>query len=419
MNKIKTYLRRLGPGFITGAADDDPSGIATYSQTGAMFAFVQLWTMFFALPLMIAVQEMCGRIGLVTGKGIAGVIKQHYSKKILYIAVTLLLIANVINIGADLGAMASSAQLIFHIPFVVLIFLMLMITLFLEIVVSYKVYSQYLKYLAYSLLAYIITAFIIHVDWTKAIYSLIIPHIEFNKDYYLNIVALFGTTISPYLFFWQAGEEVEEEVAHHKLRTMGVGVPKITPKDITNLRFDTIVGMLFSQAVTFFIIITAGATLYPHNIRTIQTASDAAEALRPLAGNFAFVLFALGIISTGFLAVPVLSGSASYALCEVFNWNEGFYRKFKKAHEFYEVITAATLIGLCINFIGIDPIKALYYSAAINGLIAPPLLVIILLIANNKTIMKTKTNPMFINFLGILAVVVMGISAIGLIIQLL
>lgn len=414
MNRIKRLFKLLGPGFITGASDDDPSGIATYSQTGALFGFGQLWTAPFSFPLMTAIQEMCGRIGLVTGKGLAGVIRTHYSKKVLYFSVTLLVIANTLNIGADLGAMAAAAQLLFGFPFIFWLLIMVVSTLALEVFVSYKTYSKYLKYLTFALFSYLATAFAVKVDWREVFFSTILPHIEFGRGYLLNIVAILGTTISPYLFFWQASEEVEEEIAHHKLRAMGAGQPKVTPKDISRLRLDTIIGMFFSNLIMWFIIIATGATLFPHGISAIQSASDAAMALRPLAGDFAFFLFALGIIGTGLLAVPILSGSASYAISETFGWREGLYLKLKKAHGFYGVITVATLIGALINFIGISPIAALYYTAVINGIIAPPLLIIILLISNNKKIMGERVNSKLLNILGVVTVAVMSVAVLAL-----
>lgn len=416
MKTIKKIFKTLGPGFITGASDDDPSGIATYSQTGALFGFGQLWTALFSFPLMTAVQEMCGRIGLVTGKGLAGVIRKHYSRYILYSVVFLLIIANTINIGADLGAMASSAQLVFHLPFPVLLLSMTALTLFLEIFVSYKVYAKFLKYLTFSLFAYIITAFIVKQNWTTIFSATIFPSVSFNREYLLNIIAILGTTISPYLFFWQAGEEVEEEVKSGKLRHMGAGIPRVTNRDITEMRLDTSIGMFFSNLVMWFIIVTTASTIYAHNKINIETADQAALALKPFAGDFAFLLFAAGVVGTGLLAVPVLAGSASYAVSESFGWREGLYRKFTQAHGFYGVITIATVIGLAVNFTPIKPFVLLYYTAALNGIIAPPLLFIILLIANNKKIMGNRTNSKVINFLGISTVVIMSITAIGLLI---
>lgn len=414
MKKIKKFLKILGPGFITGASDDDPSGIGTYSQTGAMFGLTQLWTALFTFPLMTVVQEMCGRIGLVTGHGLAGVMKRHYSKPILYVSVFLLVAANTINIGANLGAMAASAQLLIDIPFIILLLFMTALILILEIFVSYKTYVNILKYLAMSLLAYIGAAFVVKVDWVSVFKSTLIPHIEFSREYLMNIVAIFGTTISPYLFFWQANEEVEEQIAHHKLRRLGAGVPHVTPKDISHLRIDTVVGMFFSNVTMWFIIITTGTVLHANGITNIESAHQAAEALRPIAGDFAFVLFATGIIGTGLLSVPILSGAASYAVAESFNWRAGLYLKLRKAHGFYGVITIATIVGLLINFLGFNPIQTLYYTAVINGIVAPPLIVMIFLIANNKDIMRGRVNNRLQNVLAVITIVVMSASALAL-----
>ncbi len=416
--KVKNVLKAIGPGFITGAADDDPSGIGTYSQTGAIFGFSQLWLSLFSFPFMAVVQEMCGRIGLVTGNGLSGVIKRFYSKKVLYSAVFILLLANIINIGADLGAMAAAGQLVFGLPFAFWLIIMTAIMLFLEIFVSYKVYSKILKYLTFSLFAYIITAFVVKMNWGEVARSTFIPNIEFNKAYLLNIVAILGTTISPYLFFWQADEEVEEEISAHKIRGFGKGTPRIDGTDIRKMRIDTIIGMFFSNAVMFFIIITAASTLGKNGITHIDTAAQAAEALRPFAGDFAFLLFALGIIGTGLLAVPILAGSASYALSEAFSLNEGLSNKFKQAHGFYGIIAVATLLGLLINFSPIKPFDLLYYTAILNGVCAPPLLILIMIITNNKKIMGEHTNGMFSNVLGWTITGLMTLASIGLLISL-
>ncbi|MBI2662126.1 divalent metal cation transporter [Candidatus Woesearchaeota archaeon] len=418
-SKFKKFLNKIGPGFITGASDDDPSGIATYSQTGAQFGYSQLWTSLFSFPFMATIQEMCGRIGLVTGKGLAGVIKKHYSQKILFFCVFLLIIANTINIGADLGAMASAGQLVFGIDFIYLLLGITALTLILEIFISYKTYAKILKYLMISLLSYILVAFMVNQDWTTALLSTIIPHFSFTKEYLLNIVAILGTTISPYLFFWQASEEVEEEVSKKELRTMGNGIPKFKFQDLKDLRLDTLLGMFFSNLVMFFIILATASTLGAYGITNIQTADQAAQALHPLAGNFTYFLFAIGIIGVGLLAVPVLAGSASYALSETFGFKEGLYRKFSKAHGFYGIIILATIIGLVINFISIPPFKMLYYTAIINGLCAPPLMIIILFISNNKKIMGNYTNRRLSNLLGIIITGIMSLSALALIISLL
>lgn len=418
MKKFLKFIKKLGPGFITGASDDDPSGIGAYSQTGAQFGYSQLWTALFTFPFMTVVQEMCGRIGIVTGKGLAGVIKHHYSKSVLYISVFILLIANTVNIGADLGAMASSLKLVFGLPFSVWLLLITAVCLGLQIFVSYHLYVRVLKFLTFSLFAYVVTVFLIKQDLQVAFFATFIPNFSFDKAYIFNIVAILGTTISPYLFFWQAGEEVEEEVDKHELKAMGFGKPKFTLRDIKEMRIDTIAGMFFSNLVMFFIIMTTASTLNRSGITDVQTASQAAEALRPFAGDLAYLLFAVGIIGTGLLAVPVLAGSASYALAETFNWKEGLYRKFTQAHGFYGVITMATLVGLIINFLHIPSFTLLYYSAIFNGLCAPVLLVLIMLISNNKKIMGEYTNGALSNVLGWLITVIMIICALALLFSL-
>ena len=414
-SRIKNFFKSAGPGFITGASDDDPSGIAVYSQTGSQFGYGQLWTALFSFPFMAAIQEMCGRIGLVTGKGLAGVIKKNYSKKILYFSVLVLLLANTINIGADLGAMASSGQLVFGISFIYWLLGITALTLVLEIFVSYKVYAKILKYFAFSLLSYVVVAFVVKQDWLQILVSTFVPTFALTKEYLFNIVAILGTTISPYLFFWQANEEVEEEVEKRELKSMGAGIPKFKKKDINNLRTDTISGMFFSNLIMFFIIVTTASTLGVHGMFNIETADQAAQALRPIAGDFAYLLFALGIIGTGLLAVPVLAGSASYALSEVFKMKEGLYRKFKQAHGFYGVITIATVVGLLVNFIGVPSFKMLYYTAILNGLAAPPLMFIIMKISNNKKILGRYTNKKISNVLGWTITGIMTLCAVALI----
>jgi len=414
---LKKIFKIIGPGFVTGAADDDPSGVATYSQTGAHFGFSQLWLTIFSFPFMIVIQQMCGRIGMVTGKGLAGVIRTHYSKWVLYFAVSLLLITNTINIGADLGAMATSAEMLLGLPFILWLCLMTGFIIILEVFVTYKTYSKFLKYLALSLFAYVITAFIVKPDWGTITNNTVIPHIKLSKDYIFNIVAILGTTISPYLFFWQASQEVEEEVADGKIRDMGVGKARITRKNVSDMNLDTIVGMLFSQAIMFFIIITTAVTLHANGITVIENASQAAEALRPVAGDFAYLLFSVGIIGTGFLAVPVLAGSSAYAVAETFGLKEGLSKKTGRAPGFYVVIAASTFIGMLINWLGIDPFKALYYSAALNGLSAAPLMVLVIMTANNKKIMGKFVNKKISNIIGWAIVIVMSIAGIMLIVD--
>lgn len=412
-DRLRKTIKSMGPGFITGAADDDPSGIATYSQTGAMFGYSQSWLALFSYPFMTAMQETCGRIGMVTGTGLSGVIKKHYSKKILYAAVFLLLFANTVNIGADLGAMAAAVQLLAPLPFPALIIGITAFTLPLEVLMAYPTYARILKYLTLSLLAYVATAILIKPNWFEVLRSTLIPHIEFTRAYVLNIAAFLGTTISPYLFFWQADEEVEEEVRLKKIAGMGEGVPAVSNEEISQMRADTAFGMFFSNFISIFIIVTVAGTVGVSGLHNIGTAADAANALRPFAGEWAFLLFALGIIGTGLLAVPVLAGSSAYAIAEAFEWKEGLSKRFREAHGFYGVITIATLVGLAVNFIGIPPMTMLYYAAMINGVLAPPLMILILLIGNNKNILGEYTNSKLSNTLGIVITAIMSLIALS------
>jgi len=415
--KIKKLLKVLGPGVITGAADDDPSGIATYSQAGAQFGYGLLWTAVFMLPFQTGVQEACARIGAITGKGIAAVVKQHYSRKILYAVVILVLVANTINIGANIGAMAAAAALIVPINLIFLTLIFTISILLLEIFTSYKVYSKILKWLCLSLFAYPVTVFIVSQPWETLLKATFIPHIELNFQFLFIITAVLGTTISPYMFFWQASEETEEEREAHLL--VKGGKPRIGWGFIRNLRIDNFVGMLFSQIGTWSIIVVTSSVLNAHGFTDIKTAADAAKALEPLvstfpnAGYLAKVLFAIGIIGLGLLSVPVLAGSAAYAFTESFNLNEGLNLKLKKAHGFYGVIIIATVIGLMINFIGINPIKALIFAAVINGVVAVPLIFIIALIAGNKNIMGEYKSGWISNLLVWTTFFVMGLAAIG------
>jgi len=409
---LKNLWNKIGPGFITGAADDDPSGVATYSQTGSIFGYSQLWLALFTFPFMIVIQQMCGRIGMVTGKGLAGVIHANYSKPVLYFAVSLLVIANTINIGADLGAMAASAQMLLGLPLLFWLLLMTGFIILLEVFVTYKTYSKILKYLALTLFAYVFTAFIVKLDWGIIVQNTVLPQIKFSKDYLLNVVAILGTTISPYLFFWQASQEVEEAIADDKIPDIGVGTPAVSRKNVADMNWDTIIGMFFSQAIMFFIIITTAATLHAKGITNIETASQAAEALRPVAGNLAYLLFAAGIIGTGLLAVPILAGSSAYAVAETAGLKAGLSKKPGRAPTFYGVIAISTLIGMSISLLGINPIKALYYAAAFNGIAAPALMVLVILIANNKDIMGKFVNKRISNIAGWVIVLVMTIAAI-------
>lgn len=411
------YLKKIGPGVITGAADDDPSGITTYSQTGAQYGTSLIWLAAWIYPLVATVQEMCARIALVTGRGLAANIKHNYSKKILYVSTILLFFANTLNIGADLGAMAKAVQLIApKISFIFLVIFIGIAGLFLEILVPYRKYTKYLKWLVIAVFSYILTGLIIHMDWSLLLHDGIIPQITFSKNQILLITGILGTTISPYLFFWQTSQEIEEEISDGKKTIQSRR--GTNPEEIKEMRLDIWVGMFLSNLVMFFIIAVCASTLFANGITNIDTASDAALALRPLAGNFATILFAIGIIGTGLLAIPVLAGSAAYAISESFGWKEGLYRKFKTAHAFYGVIAVSILVGIAINFIGIDPIKALLYSAIANGVVAPVILVFIVGISSNKKIMGEYRNKPITKFLGWSATILMGIAAIGTIISL-
>jgi NRAMP (natural resistance-associated macrophage protein)-like metal ion transporter len=390
--KIKNLLEKIGPGFITGAADDDPSGVGTYSIAGAQFGYKMNWMSIFLWPAMVAIQEMCGRIGMVTGKGLAGVIKKHSSKKILFLAISLLAIANTINIGADLGIMAASIQMLLGFPFYYWLILVAILIVWMEIAIPYKTYSKYLKFLGLTLCVYIITAFCVKQNWKEIAFYTLIPHIQFDSVYIMTMIGFLGTTISPYLFFWQPSEEIEEEINEGKIKDFGMK-PKINSSDIKSMVFDTKFGMLFSEIITFFILLTTAATLHAHGITNIETPQQAALALKPLAGNGAYLLFAIGIIGIGWQAIPVLAGSIAYAVSETFNFKEGLGKSFLKAKAFYLVIAISTLVGLLMNLLGINTMQALYYAAVINGVASIPLIAIIIKLADKKEIVgeyKTK-----------------------------
>jgi len=413
--EVKSYWSKLGPGLTTGASDDDPSGIATYSQAGARYGFQLLWLAAFTFPLMSVVQEMCARIGLVTGRGLAGTIRLHFSKKLLYTVSLLLFVANAFNIGADLGAMAKGAQLINEgWNFYMLVIGFSAISLALQVFTPYDKYARYLKWLAMVLLAYVASAILAHLNWSDVMHNAFIPHIKFNKDQLLIICGVLGTTISPYLFFWQTSQEVEGEISLGK--TSIVSRRGATKSEIKNMRIDVWSGMFLSNVVMFFIIAACGALLFGNGITNITTASQAAEALRPFAGDATYFLFAVGIIGTGLLAIPVLAGSSSYAIAESFQWKEGLSRKLRQAQAFYATIFLSMLIGLGINFIGIDPIKALIYSAVFNGIIAPLILLPIVLISSNRKIMGEWTNHKLTTLIGWMVVGIMTIAGLAAII---
>lgn len=457
--EVEEYWDKLGPGLTTGASDDDPSGIATYSQAGAVYGFQLIWMSLFTFPLMAVVQEMCARIGMVTGQGLAANIRRYYSRTVLYVCTILLLCANIFNIGADLGAMSEAVRLLApSVPFGIIVVFFGVLSLVLQIFTSYEDYAKYLKYLALVLLAYVISALCISINWSDVLRYTLVPSMKFDKDTLIMICAILGTTISPYLFFWQTSQEVEEKILRHAhLDTMAEHqhlslIEILTPvkednssisavekvlevktfsknsrtsgevlqdqdlvnsKDIKNMRVDVWTGMFVSNLVMFFIIASCAAALHAAGITSIESASDAAVALRPFAGDFAFVLFAIGIIGTGMLAIPVLAGSAAYAVSESLGWKFGLYRKLKEAYAFYGVIALATVVGIILNFIGLDPIKALIYSAVGNGLVAPVILFLIVSMSSRSDIMGDRKNGTFAKVIGWVTVLLMSLAAVG------
>lgn len=411
--KVAYFLRALGPGLITGASDDDPSGIGTYSSVGARFGFSILWMAAWLLPVMLAVQEVCARIGIVTNRGLAGVLQKHYRKNIVLVAVVLLIIANVVNIGADLGAMAASLAMLVHCNFFFGAIFFALISIAMEVFVGYHFYAKFLKWLAISVLAYVVAGFIIHPDWFKVLHWTFLPRFRFDEDYVFAMIAVFGTTITPYLFFWQASEEVEENKLHRKLHEfLGWKKPEIMRYKIARMRTDVGTGMVLANVVFFFIVLTAAHAFFSNGVTDIQSAEQAAQALRPLAGNYAYLLFAVGIIGTGLLAVPVLAGSGAYALAEVMKWKEGLDLRFSRAKGFYAVIALSILVGLAMNFLRVNPIAALYYSAFLNGIIAFPLLIVIMVVGDDKKIMGRETHPLWVKIFGWLAVVFMAVMVL-------
>ncbi len=400
--KVKYLLRVMGPGVITGASDDDPSGIGTYSAVGASFGFAILWMAAWLLPIMFAIQEASARIGIVTNHGLANVIQKHYGKKIVVGIVSILIIANVVNIGADLGAMAASLKMLTNVDFYFAAVLFALLIILAEIFFQYHVYVRVLKWLTFSVFAYILAGFMSHPDWLEVVKNAFIPKIYWNNNYIFAFIAVFGTTITPYLFFWQTSEEVEE----NKLLKFK-WTKRLAHIRVREMRTDVGAGMLLANVVFFFIILTTAQVLFKNGVTNIGSAEQAAQALRPFAGNAAYFLFALGIIGTGVLAVPILAGSGAYALSEVMKWHEGLELKFSRAKGFYLIIAFSIIVGLAMNFLGIEPIKALYYSAYLNGLIALPLLIAIMIVGNDKRIMGTETHPGWVKIFGWLAVVFM------------
>ena len=409
---IKSTYKLLGPGLITGASDDDPSGIATYSQVGAQFGFGLLWTMLFSFPLMAAIQEICARIGRVTGAGISGNIRRHYPRPLLFGVLALLVAANVFNLGADIGAMAAALQLLVPGPTEVYVVFFGLVCLVLQVFIPYTKYVNYLKWLTLVLFAYVAALFSLEVPWSQVFRATVLPSITFHANYFMALVGVLGTTISPYLFFWQASQEVEEVESHARQKPLREA-PQQARAQIHRIRVDTYIGMAVSNVVAYCIILTSALTLNAHGQRNIQSAAQAAEALKPLAGNFAFLLFTAGIIGTGLLAVPVLAGSAAYGVAEAMGWRASLERRPLAARGFYATITVATLIGLALNLFKLDPIKALFWSAVFNGVAAVPLLVVIMFMAGNSKIMGKFTLPLWLGVLGWTTTMVMIAASVG------
>ena len=410
--KWPTFSDVLGPGLITGASDDDPSGIATYSQAGAQFGYSLGWTLLLTYPLMCAIQLISAETGRVTGRGLAGNIRRYFPAWLLYPLVGLLVIANTINLGADLGAMAAALGLLVDGPVILYIAGFATVTVLAEVFISYARYASVLRWLTLSLFAYVGTVFVVGVPWLTVARNLVLPHISLAGDYLTVVVAVFGTTISPYLFFWQAAEEVEDEQEDPKAGPL-ISEPEQAPVQMARMQADTLVGMGLSNIIALFIMLTTAATLNAHGVTDIQTSSQAAEALRPIAGRFAFTIFALGIIGTGLLAVPVLAGSAAYAVGEALGWRVGLAQRPGRARAFYGTIALATLVGAVLNFTPLDPIKALFWSAVINGVAAVPLMVIIMLMASRTRVMGQFALRPLLKTLGWLATAAMTVAAVG------
>jgi NRAMP (natural resistance-associated macrophage protein)-like metal ion transporter len=411
---FRRALSKLGPGLITGASDDDPSGIATYSQVGAQFGYTLLWTMLLSYPLMAAIQEICGRIGRVTGGGLAAALRKNYPKPLLYAVLLLVTTANIFNLGADIGAMSASVVLL--IPGRTSLFTIIFGTLSLLAVVfiPYTTYSKYLKWLTLSLFSYIGVAFLVRIPWLEVLKATLIPRMTFSRESWIAVIAVLGTTISPYLFFWQASQEAEE-VKNNRGEKALKQAPNQAFQQLQRIRMDTLVGMGFSNLVAFFIILTAASTLHVHGITDVSSCAQAASMLRPIAGRFATILFVFGVVGTGLLAVPVLAVSAAYGIGEGFQWKTGLENKPKQAPRFYAAISIATVIGLAMNFLHIDPVRALVWAAVLNGLAAAPLMVVIMLMASNRKVMGKFALPSYLLWMGWIATGVMTVVCVGVI----
>jgi NRAMP (natural resistance-associated macrophage protein)-like metal ion transporter len=411
----KKFFRLLGPGLLTGASDDDPSGIATYSQAGAQFGYDMSWSLFFTYPLMCAIQRISAEIGRVTGKGLAGNIRECYPSQLLALLLSLLFIANTINLGADLGAMGAALELLIGGPIILYVIAFAIISALLQVFMRYARYVAILKWLTLSLFAYVATIFFVQVPWGEVLQHTLAPNISLNAAYLTTLVAVFGTTISPYLFFWQAEEEVEDQRADRNAEPLKLA-PEQAPAELKRIRLDTYVGMGLSNLIALCIVITAAATLHANGITDVETSAQAAEALRPIAGPFAFTLFALGIIGTGLLAIPVLAASAAYALGEARGWPVGLNRKPREAKAFYVTIVISTLIGIGVNLASLDPVKALFWSAVINGVVAVPIMVMMMLLAMRYRTMGRFVIGRGLALIGWLATLVMSLATSAMII---
>lgn len=407
-----SWLKKLGPGLITGAADDDPSGIATYSQAGAQFGFNMLWTVLLTYPLMVGIQVVSARIGRVSGHGLATNIRRHYPAWLLYSVVSLLLIANTINIAADVSAMGEAMSLIVGGSAQLYAVAFGVVSLLLQVFIPYRRYVRILKWLTLALLAYVATAFVVHIPWSQVLVRAVAPHMSWQPEYITTVVAVFGTTISPYLFFWQASQEVEDQLADPHAQPL-IKAPHQAKANLKRIKMDTYVGMGFSNLVAFFIIMTTAVTLNLHGMTDIQTSAQAATALRPIAGEFAFMLFSAGIIGTGLLAVPVLAGSSAYAMAGAFKWKNSLERRPMRAKQFYSIIAISTLIGVALGFTDLDPIKALYWSAVINGVISVPIMVVMMLMAVRPDIMGQFVITNSLKVLGWLATLMMAAAVVA------
>lgn len=413
-NPLIRYFKLLGPGLVTGASDDDPGGITTYSIAGASLGYGMLWTAVVTLPLTIAVQLICARIGLVSGRGLAGVLRTYYPRWFLYVACLLLLVANVFNISADLGGMAEVVEMLTGIRSIVFVPVFGLLILAVTIYTSYAMFARYLKWLTAVLFAYVIAAFLARPDWKSALLATVVPALSRDPDYIITLVGILGTTISPYLFFWQASQEVEEEKGQGR-RTLAQR-HGATEHELHDARVDVTTGICFSNLVFYFIILTTASTLYRAGQRDIQSASQAAEALKPLAGDAAYFLFALGLIGTGLLAIPVLAGSASFAVAELFRWRAGLDLTPRRARRFYLVLTGAIVIGMILDLFNTNPIRMLFWSAVLNGVLAPPLLILVMLVGNNRKVMGEHTNGFWLNLLGWTATACMTLAAVALLV---